>query len=223
MVSADGLRFIWLDQHIGRDGEYEAFKSKCQNTLEEAAAIPPDAINVLIWAMEQNVAPFLFAHTPAQAATLIEAHNDKQIIFISSGSLGQYMIPFISAFYTHVYKFFIFCGNIENYVKFGSNYRSCLQIFNHEADLLVRLARDISEDIIKQGELYMAVDDPENALKCFEHSLTLNVRANQMSNREDHCFIYLKQLNGHGNSIGLIQQAKNMLNQGQQQSEETDE
>jgi hypothetical protein len=96
-------------------------------------------------------------------------------------------------------------------------------MFDHETDLLVRLARDISEDIIKQGELYMAVDDPENALKCFEHALTLNVKANQISNPEDHCFIYLRQLNGHGNSIGLIQQAKDMLNQRQQQSEERDE
>jgi len=223
MALANGLRFIWLDKYIGRDGEYEAFKSRFQNTLEEAAAVPPDAINVLIWAMEQNIAPFLFAHTPAQAATLIEAHNDKQIIFISSGSLGQYMIPFISAFYTHVYKFFIFCGEIANYVAFGLNYRSCLQMFDHEADLLVRLARDISEDIIKEGLLYMVVNEPENALKCFEHSLSLNVKANQMSNRGDHCFIYLKQLNGHGNSIGLIQKAKDMLNQRQKQSEERDE
>ena len=213
MVLGNGVRIIWLDAFIGQDGQYHAFKRNFQTTLEPAAVVPPDAINVLIWSLEQNAAPLLFAHTPAQAATLIETHHDKQIIFISSGSLGQYMIPFIIALYPYVHRFYFFSGDMSKYAEFGMDYLSCLQMFDHETDLLVRLARDISSDIIKQGEMYLKIDDAENALKCFEHALTLNNNANKVDRPNPACLTYLKQLNGNGHDVGLIQRARNMLNQ----------
>jgi tetratricopeptide (TPR) repeat protein len=213
MVLGNGVRIIWLDAYIGEDGHYHAFKRNFQTALQPAAAVPPDALNVLIWALEQNAAPLLFAHTPAQAATLIETHHDKQIIFISSASLGQHMIPFITAFYPNVHRFYFFCGDIKKYVEFGMNYTSCLQMFDFETDLLVRLARDISSDIIKQGEIYLQIQDAKNALKCFEHALTLNNNANQIDTLNPASLTYIKQLNGYGNNIGLIQRARDMLNQ----------
>ncbi|CAF0774088.1 unnamed protein product [Adineta steineri] len=219
MALANGVRFIWLDTHIGRDGEYQEFKRRFQNTLEETAAVPPvpqDPINALILALELNGAPFLFAHEAAQAVKLIKDHHDKQIIFITSGSLGQHIIPNILASYPYVYRFYIFCNYIENYTELGIEYSSCLQMFNHETDLLVRLTRDISKDIIKQGEIYMNIYDLGNALKCFEHAVTLNVKANQICLPEDISWDSLRKLNGHGNSIGLIQQARDMQNQEQQ-------
>jgi hypothetical protein len=213
MVLGNGVRIIWLDAYIGQDGQYHAFKRHFHTTLEPAAAVPPDALNILIRSLEQNAAPLLFAHTPAQAATLIEEHHDKRIIFISSGSLGQHMIPFIIAFYPYVHRFYIFCGEIKKYVEFGMDYISCLQMFDHETDLLVRLARDISNDIIKQGEIYMEINDATNALKCFEHSLKLNINANEIDKLNDPCLMYLKQLNGDVNNVGLIQRARDMSNQ----------
>jgi hypothetical protein len=213
MVLGNGIRIIWLDAYIGEDGHYHAFKRNFHTTLQPAAAVPPDAIDVLICALDQNAAPLLFAHTPAQAATLIETHHDKQIIFISSGSLGQHMVPFITAFYPNVHRFYFFCVTIKKYVEFGMDYLSCLQMFDFETDLLVRLARDISSDIIKQGEIYLQIQDAENALKCFEHSFTLNNNANEMDKLNPPCLKYLKQLNGYGNNIGLIQRARDMLNQ----------
>ncbi|CAF3759649.1 unnamed protein product, partial [Adineta steineri] len=120
MALANGVRFIWLDAYIGRDGEYQLFKRRFQNTLEETAAVPPvpqDPINALILALELNGAPFLFAHEATQAVTLIKDHHDKQIIFITSGSLGQHIIPNILASYPYVYRFYIFCNYIENYTE----------------------------------------------------------------------------------------------------------
>jgi len=213
MVLGNGLRIIWLDAYIGQDGHYHAFKRQCQIALQPAAEVPPDALNVLICALAQNAAPLLFAHTPAQAATLIETHHDKEIIFISSGSLGQHMLPLITAFYPNVHRFYFFCLHISKYVEFGMAYASCLQMFDHEIDLLVRLARDISSDIIKQGEIYLQIEDAENAVKCFEHALTLNVNANDTDKLNGPCLTYLRQLNGDGNNIGLIQRANDMLNQ----------
>ena len=213
MVLGNGIHIVWLIAYIGQCEQYHAFKRDFQTTLQPAAAVPPDSINALIFTLEQNAAPLSFAHTPAQAATLIEQHHDKRIIFISSGSLGRPMLPFITAVYPHVYRFYIFCTDIDHYADFDLNYGSSLQVFNNETDLLVLLACDISSDIIKLGEAYLAIKDGENALKCFEHALALNNNVNQIDKPNPAFSTYLKRLNGDGNDIGLIQRAKNMLNQ----------
>ena len=155
MALANGVRFIWLDTYIGQDGEYDGFKRMFRSALDPTVPMPPDHIDSLIRALNENVAPFLFADTPDRAIAFIEAHRDKKIIFISSGSLGRDMIPRIIRTYSWVHSFYFFCAIIQNYVEFSYDYRSCLMIFNFELDLLVRLARDISEDIIKQGRAYM--------------------------------------------------------------------
>jgi hypothetical protein len=91
-------------------------------------------------------------------------------------------------------------------------------IFNFELDLLVRLARDISEDIIKQGRVYMDLNEPKNALKCFEAARTLNTTANDMDTLNPKVYVHLRILNG---STGLIQQTIDMMNRQPQPSSET--
>jgi hypothetical protein len=220
MALANGVRFIWLDAYIGQEGECHGFKRMFRNALDPTVAMPPDAIDSLIRALNENVAPFLFADTRERAIEFIEIHRDKKIIFISSGSLGQHIIPHIVATYPWVHSFYFFCAIIENYVEFAYDYLSCLMIFNFELDLLVRLARDISEDIIKQGRVYMDLNEPKNALKCFEAAQTLNMTANTMDRLNSSFHAHLRILNGN---TGLIQQAKNMLNEQQQQPSEANE
>jgi hypothetical protein len=213
MALANGVRFIWLDAYIGQEGECDGFKRMFRNALDPTVPLPPDAIDSLIRALNENVAPFLFADTPDKAIEFIEAHRKKKIIFISSGSLGKDIIPHIVRTYPWVHSFYFFCAIIENYIEFSYDYLSCLMIFDFELDLLVRLARDISEDIIKQGRVYMNLNEPENALKCFEAAQTLNMTANTMDRLNSAFYVHLRILNG---STGLIQQAKDMLNEQQQ-------
>jgi hypothetical protein len=220
MALANGVRIVWLDEYIGQDGEYREFKRTFRIALEPVAGVPPDAIDVLICALEENATSILFAHTSDKAIEIIKAHDDKQIIFISSGSLGQQIIPHICNEYPYVYRFYIFCGKIENYVEFGLDYTSCLHMFDHETDLLLRLARDISNDIIKQGQIYLEIKDAKNALKCFEHSSALNMKANKIDTLNGPYLAYLKHLNGDDDEVGLIQQATNMLDQQQRSKKE---
>jgi hypothetical protein len=213
MVLANGIRIVWLDAYIGQDEKCHAFKNKFLTALEPVAALPPDAIDVLICALKENAPPFLFADTPDQAIELIEAHNDKQIIFISSGSLGQQIIPRICTNYPYVYRYYFFCGKIEKYVEFGLTYTACLKMFDHETDLLVRLARDISDDIIQQGQIYLDINDAKNAHKCSEQASNLSNTANEIDKLNGPYLACLKKLHGDGNNIGLIQQAKTMMDQ----------
>jgi hypothetical protein len=217
MALADGIRFIWLDTHIGKEEEYNEFKKQFRDALEPTITMPPDAINSLICALDLNVAPFLFADTHDKAMALIKEHHDKKIIFISSGSLGQHSIPIIIATYPQVHSFYFFCQDMAKYIDFADDYLNCLQIFDHEIDLLVKLVRDISKDIITQGKVYIDLEDAKCALKCFLHAQTLNVTANRVDTLNPPYNGQLRELENHGSNIGLIQQAENMLNQQQSQ------
>jgi tetratricopeptide (TPR) repeat protein len=213
MAVGDGILFIWLDRFIGRAGAYQQFRIRFQKALEETASVPPDSINVLIWNLEQNVGPFLFAHKVYEAINLIKKNQDKQIILISSASLGKFLVPRVSNRYVNLYRYYIFCQDIEKHMDFFLKYAACMLPFTHETDLLARLTRDISRDIIQQGRDYIEINEPKNALKCYDLAVTLNVKANELDDPINCCLTYLRQLKGSGNSVGLIQEAKNMLNQ----------
>ncbi|CAF0774062.1 unnamed protein product [Adineta ricciae] len=210
MSLGNGIRFIWLDAHIGRDNEYDQFKKKFSQALEPTTVMPPDQIDSLICALNENAAPFLFADTISKALFLIQEHHDKHIYFISSGSLGEQVIPYIKRVYPQVHQFYIFCGLQSNYFDLVVENSSCLQIFTSELDLLVRLTRDISKCIIKQGEVYLNLHSAIDALKCFESAEKLEVTANQVDTLNDPALIILKSLRGYGDNIGLIQRAKEM-------------
>lgn len=210
MALADGVRFIWLDAYIGQEGQYEGFKRLFRTALDPTVPMPPDKIDSLIRALDEHAAPVLFADSPKDALQLIETHRDKNILFISSGSFGRDIIPTIIREYPVVHRFYFFCAIMENYVDFAIEYAPYLQIFNFELDLLVRLARDISVDIIKQGREYLNMpNEARNALKCFEAAETLNITANDLDQPGSAYYDNLRILQGE---TGLIQQAKNKMN-----------
>ncbi|CAF1401038.1 unnamed protein product [Rotaria sordida] len=212
-------RIIWLDAFIGQDGECHSFKRMFCTVLDPNSQYGNE-LDIFICALNANAVPFIFVDTIEKAIHEIKINNDKQIIFISSGSLGQRIIPSISSTYPNVYSFYLFCGLMTNYVGFALDYLGCLQIFVSELDLLVRLARDISREMIKQGERHLIENDPEGALNYFELSRTLELTVNEKDKLNSPFLNHLRLLNGYGDEIGLIQQAENLK---EQQDQERDE
>ncbi|CAF4284075.1 unnamed protein product, partial [Adineta steineri] len=51
-------------------------------------------------------------------------------------------------------------------------------MYDHETDLLIRLVRDASNDLMKLGQSYMTLNDGESARKCFVTAQTLEIQAN---------------------------------------------
>lgn len=209
MALANGLRIIWLDTHIGVVGEYKTFKNQFQSNLQPIISMPPGNINELLFYFEEHVAPIKFVSTIEDALHSIELENDKRIIFISSGVLGKEIISNIISNYTNVYSFYIFCGYIRGLVDWAleNEYETCMKMFDHETDLLIRLVRDSSNDIIRAGRAYMQLDGGESARKCFVTAETLEISANEIDKPNRPCLLNLRLLQG-GN--GLIQQARNM-------------
>ncbi len=129
MALANGLRFIWLDTHIGVMGQYQTLKEQFRSNLRPVMDVPPDSINdqsnlrpvatmpldsinELICYFEEHVAPIEFVSETEDALALIQRQTDKRIKFISSGTLGEPIIPRIISEYSHVDYFYIFCGYV---------------------------------------------------------------------------------------------------------------
>jgi hypothetical protein len=203
---------VWLDTHIGRLDSYNDLKAKFRFMVNVISTLSSH-IDELICAWNTTVTQIEFFDTPDAALFDIKSHNNQRTILISSGSLGKRVIPYIVSTYSHVYSFYILCGCISNHVHWVLDYYSCIQIFDHEIDLLIRLVRDISHDIIKLGMTYLVLEDSTNALKCFEKAHTLETRANTTDQLNDPFYAHLRILDGHKSEPGLIQEALIMCQQ----------
>ena len=198
MVLGNGLQVIWLDDHIGVVGEYLRLKKKFKEALLPLAAMPPNGINELIDYFEANIAPIHFFSETDQAVAFIQNQKDKRIIWISSGRLGQPIIPEIVANYPRVYYFYIYCGFIEGLRDWALDhgYEVCMQILDFELDLLLHLVRDRSVDVIDLGKAYLAANDRTSARKCFVTAETLEIKANELDPSRPPVTTLLKLLQG---------------------------
>ena len=209
MALANGLYIIWLDMHIGVMGEYKALKEKFRSNLQPTVAMPPNNINELICYFEKHVAPIHYVSTIDNALTLIQNETDKKIILISSGVLGEQIIPDIISQYPRVHFFYIFCGYVRRLTEWAleRGYETCMKILDHETDLLIHLVRDSSNDIIKLGNSYMTLHDGESARKCFVTAQTLEQYANAADTLHPPLRTRLQLLEGDN---GLIEQARRL-------------
>ena len=166
-------RIIWLDPHIGDKTQCHAFKQQFTGAIDPDAKYA-DSISSSIAAINENAAPFIFVDTHEKAIEEIQKHQHMNLIFMSSGALGKEIIPKIAGTYPCVYAYYIFCADQARYNELVRQYASCLQIFDHESDILVRLMRDISLELINRGRLFLDVNDLENAHNCFKQARNLN-------------------------------------------------
>ncbi|CAF2266667.1 unnamed protein product [Rotaria magnacalcarata] len=207
MPSENGIYCIWLDLHIGIIEEYRAFHERFQEKLAPINGLPPDSINNLMLCFEQKIAPIKFVSNIDDALVLIQNETEKRIILISSGTLGKIIVPFVVENYPRVYSFYIFCAVISNHCRWALPYSSCLQMFGHETDLLIRLLRDISKEFIHLGRSYLTVDEGESARQYFVTAQTLEIQANIADTMHRPFNERLDLLQGPN---GLIQIAQNL-------------
>ena len=209
MALSESHRVIWLDFFIGQDDECHEFKRRYCTSLDPDARVG-DPIDMCIQALNESAAPIIFVSSRDRAMEQIELHRDKRIVLISSGALGQDAVPYISQHYPHVYSFNIFCALVENHVNLAIRYAKCLKIFTSEVDLLVRLIRDLSLELINQGRCFLQLHYPERALDYFRPADRLEGTANEQDKLNTRFLDHLRLLHGHSDKIGLIQTAELM-------------
>ena len=180
MASRSRFSILWLDSHIGKLNQYSQLKSRFQQDMAPAVpnfSTPPNPIDQMICCVQVHAAPFEFASNVPDMLELIEprSHDDTKLIIISSGSLGREIIPIIRERGWPIHSYYIFCLNTVGYVEWALDLMDAgldIQMFDFELDLLIRLARDLSDKIIEQGKAELD-DNPKAALSYFECARTL--------------------------------------------------
>ncbi|CAF1007205.1 unnamed protein product [Rotaria sordida] len=184
MALSSAFSIIWLDAHIGLNDQCRDLKKLFQAELAPAAAefpIPIDPIDQMICCIRELAAPISFASSIEDALELIDTHlyNQKKVILITSATLGKNIIPEIQQRDFPIHTYYIFCGCIKNHIEWVFEYLEQgieIQMFDFEIDLLLRLSRDLSNELIEQGKKLLA-NNPQSALNYFECARALAEKA----------------------------------------------
>ena len=104
--------------------------------------------------------------------------------------------------------FYFFCALQSNYLELVIEYADFLQTFTHEVDLLLRLMRDLSLELIDQGRVHMSADQLDEALDCFQRARQLELTANVQDTLNPQVLTRLHQLGATPNDDGLIKTAE---------------
>ncbi|CAF0752530.1 unnamed protein product [Adineta ricciae] len=188
MALSKTFAIVWLDTYISARGQYQQLKSTFQAELAPvAAAVPVDPIDQLIVCIRETCAPVIFAPTVEETLSIIErlVEDNKFVVLITSGSLGSVILPEIQRRSLTLHSYYIFCANMTHHAEWVLEYLDQgleIQMFDFEITLLTRLARDLSNELIKQGNELLNTD-PLSALNYFQCARVLaeNAVARDMS------------------------------------------
>ncbi|CAF1183832.1 unnamed protein product [Didymodactylos carnosus] len=184
MVLGNGPAVIWLDAHIGAEGNNRDMKKLFNDQVSASLELPPiNEVDALICGYVDDWravgAPVKATDTVEKAEALIAEFQDKDVKFICSATLGRLIIPKLVKQFPHILSYYIFCGNISLHLDWAMDYIDCLQMFDHEDNLLARLTKDIAIDFRKHGNHYQELNNLERANECFQHAQTLEERSNK--------------------------------------------
>ncbi|CAF0739050.1 unnamed protein product [Rotaria sp. Silwood1] len=192
MALSSAFSILWLDAHIGLQDQCKDLKKLFQTELAPAAAefpIPIDPINQMICCISELAAPVSFSSSIEDALELIDTHlyNKKSIILITSATLGKQIIPEIQQREFAIHSYYIFCGCIKDHIGWVLEYIEQgleIQMFDFEIDLLLRLSRDLSNELIEQGKKLLG-NSPQSALNYFECARALAEKAVERDTPKD--------------------------------------
>lgn len=177
---------IWLDDHIGKAGECthlkKAFAMNTDPRQETWTMLKDDDFDKLIVTgdavlVEFNGVKFLLQalNNVNACVEAFERNQDKRIFFITSGTLGEKVVPQILENYRNIFtdltknepypSVYIFCLHIAYHLTWAGDHLEYIQMFNSDSELLERMTRDVAEYFVDRGERILEDDrEPTGAL-----------------------------------------------------------
>ena len=210
MAGIRSHKIIWLDKFIGNNQDYQALHQNVTVSVDPTAEFRPRT-NDRVRTAQDNIGPFIFVDSIEQAMEEIQQNDGKRVIFISSGSFGQNIIPQIAPVHNNVWRIYIFCAVQANHQGLQLQFPDRLHIFIDQTTLLVRLMRDLSLEFIQQGEANASLGQLNDALRYFEAARHLQQKANDYTWREENVHTVLVRLQGPDGNGGLIDQVKKQM------------
>jgi hypothetical protein len=175
---------IWLDSTIGDLEQCLHLKDAFSSTAHPKNETPVKLIDSDYDQILRSAGPtrvnfegvwfLLAAFTDVELCIqCFEQNQHKRIFFITSGSLGKKAVPriierfertFIDPVTNEPYNsIYVFCLHIEYQMDWAYEYIRYIQIFDHEADLLHRMIRDIGNYFVMISKRLLAEDPPNNS------------------------------------------------------------
>lgn len=175
---------VWLDLSIGKREDYQRLKAAFSSTADPKHVNPirlidrdDEQINRTVGFEQVNFAGVRFllaAFTNIErCVTFLEENSDKRIFLITSGQMGRVAVPlimhkckniFIDPVTRNPYAFiYVYCHGIDRNKDWMMNHIEYLApAFTHDADLLVRMIRDIADYFVEESRRYLAVQPQPN-------------------------------------------------------------
>lgn len=188
---------IWVDQYIGEENTYQDLKEKFENQVQvlksslNEAEIDDESIlctdPALLKKLSADFYCLKYFSKIDTALNFIQNHPEKTIFFISSGTIGEKIVPELVKL-SNVEYIFIFCGNIAAHAGWAEDYTERISnFFEHQDDLLERLTADIGKYLENKGDQYEKDDDRWQAKNCYAWAKKLylrNLQANCWSSQK---------------------------------------
>ncbi|CAF1616951.1 unnamed protein product [Rotaria magnacalcarata] len=177
---------FWLDPAIANPAEYQhlkkAFGSNTDPRCETWTMLTDkDYDNLVVSDIPrtiefEGVIFLLQAFTDEETCLeAFEKNQDKRIFFITSGLMGEKIVPKVVERYRHIFtdlitdepylSIYIFCHNTRYHGNWATKYADYVLIFDFDSDLLQRMTRDISIYFRERGERMPKDNNIEGALK----------------------------------------------------------
>lgn len=179
---------IWLDDHIGDPERYHPLKRSFSSNIDPRnqawTTISDQDIDNLLRIGEAMPVSFggvrclLLAFTnPDLCYQAFQLHQDKRILFITSGHLGRSAVPPILEDFRQVFtdpatkdpysSVYVFCLNIERNCDWAQPHCNYIQMFDHEADLLSRMTLDMATYYSTKGDRQHEAGHLQEALRFY--------------------------------------------------------
>ena len=177
---------IWVDQYIGEENTYRDLKGKFEDQVQVLKSNPNEAEiddesmlcadPVLLEKLSADFYCLKYFSKIDTALNFIRNHPEKTIFFISSGTIGEKIVPEL-VHLSNVEYIFIFCGNISAHAGWAADYVDRISnFFEHQNDLLERLTHDIGKYLENKGDQYEKDDARWQAKNCYAWAKKLYLR-----------------------------------------------
>jgi hypothetical protein len=172
---------VWLDQNIASPDCCKLLKKAFATTTnpEDKILTSIDELDISNLIIDNSTyeessffeIPFnfkLFSHVEPCLQYLLENAGKKRIFFITSGSLGEDIVPRILTDHQEIFKdkktgklyedsIYIFCADMVKHGQWAIDYidLDCIKMENDDQSILARLTRDIAKYFISQGKEFL--------------------------------------------------------------------
>ncbi|CAM4796254.1 unnamed protein product [Rotaria magnacalcarata] len=183
-VNPDHL-VIWLDHHIGKNDDYIDLKRTLENAidLDLGEPFPYSEIDALILCKqthELRERPLIPVTTINECLELIDLYRHKKIFLITSGSLGQNLVPYVLNSGRDLKKIFIFCVHMCSHIDWAMDFAEQLLMFDFQTHLFQRITYEIGMYYQNQALYFSVANQHRKALCCLYYCQNMIMRANHL-------------------------------------------